>query len=203
MYARLPSFILGFHGCDRDVGEAILAGTADLTPSTNDYDWLGSGCYFWENNADRALDYATMLSGMHRRSVSAIRTPFVIGAVLDLGHCLNLLDHRALGILQRQHAELQRYADEAGVALPTNAPLRGSDDLILRRLDRAVIEAVHAARKRDGQTPYDSVRGVFFEGPELYPNAGFRARNHIQICIRDPRCILGYFRPRAHLAPIG
>ena len=25
MYTRPPAFVLGFHGCDRDVGEAVLA----------------------------------------------------------------------------------------------------------------------------------------------------------------------------------
>ncbi|TSA32147.1 MAG: hypothetical protein D4R64_16610 [Porphyromonadaceae bacterium] len=41
-----------------------------------------------------------------------------------------------------------------------------------------------------------SVRGVFFEGKELYPNSGFREKNHIQICVRNPNCIKGYFLPR-------
>ncbi len=45
------------------------------------------------------------------------------------------------------------------------------------------------------------MRGVFFEGPELFPNAGFRTKNHIQLCIRKSSCILGYFRPRNSLTP--
>ncbi len=40
---RLSScFVLGYHGCDRDVGERLLAGEA-FQPSDNDYDWLGPG----------------------------------------------------------------------------------------------------------------------------------------------------------------
>ncbi len=201
MYARLPSFVLGFHGCDREVGEAVLAGKAELKPSQNDYDWLGSGSYFWENNPDRAMDYARMLAAMKRKSASAIRDPFVIGAIIDLGHCLNLLDHRALAMLRQQYTELEQIFREAGLPMPVNAPLRGSEDLILRRLDRAVIESLHTRRETQGEPPYDSVRGVFFEGPELYPKAGFRERNHIQICVRKQACILGYFRPRGGLSP--
>ena len=45
-------------------------------------------------------------------------------------------------------------------------------------------------------SPFDSVRGVFWEGKELYKNAGFREKDHIQICIRNPNCIKGYFLPR-------
>ena len=36
-----------FHGCDKDVSEAVLSGQATLQPSENDYDWLGNGIYFW------------------------------------------------------------------------------------------------------------------------------------------------------------
>lgn len=201
MYARLPSFVLGFHGCDREVGEAILAGKTDLKPSQNDYDWLGKGRYFWENNPDRAMEFAGMLAGMKRRSASNVRDPFVLGAIIDLGHCLNLLDHRALETLRLQYEEYASVSREAGVELPKNTPLRGGEDLIFRRLDRAVIESLHARRAEQDEQAYDSVRGVFFEGPELFPNAGFRTKNHIQLCIRNPSCILGYFRPRNSLTP--
>ena len=39
-------------------------------------------------------------------------------------------------------------------------------------------------------------RGVFFEGDDLYPNAGFKEKNHIQIAIRNTNCIKGFFIPR-------
>jgi len=38
MYSISPSFVLGFHGCERDVGERVLAGEQTLLDSTNDYD---------------------------------------------------------------------------------------------------------------------------------------------------------------------
>jgi hypothetical protein len=39
------------------------------------------------------------------------------------------------------------------------------------------------------------VRAAFFERPVLYKNSGFASGNHIQICVRTHRCILGYFHP--------
>ena len=45
-------------------------------------------------------------------------------------------------------------------------------------------------------TAYDSVRGVFWEGDDLYPGAGFKEKNHIQIAIINPNCIKGFFLPR-------
>ena len=43
---------------------------------------------------------------------------------------------------------------------------------------------------------YDSVRGVFFEGNELYPTSGFREKDHIQISIINPNCIKAFFKER-------
>ena len=40
------------------------------------------------------------------------------------------------------------------------------------------------------------VRGVFFEGKDLYENAGFKEKNHIQIAIRNQDFIKGFFIPR-------
>jgi len=77
-----------------------------------------------------------------------------------------------------------------------NKPADGSDDLLLRYLDRAVIETIHEMVEQAGGTPFDSVRGAFWEGEPLYPHAGFRKQNHIQLCIRNPNCIKGYFRVR-------
>ena len=43
---------------------------------------------------------------------------------------------------------------------------------------------------------FDSVRAAFWEGKELYPNAGFKTQNHIQLSIINPNCIKGIFLPR-------
>jgi len=80
------SFILGYHGCDLEVGERLLKGAA-FKPSDNDYDWLGPGIYFWEANPRRALEFATETA--NRRGAGTSK-PFVIGAIIDLGLCLDL-----------------------------------------------------------------------------------------------------------------
>jgi hypothetical protein len=46
MHSSQPSFVLGFHGCDKAVAEMVLGGGSDLKKSENDYDWLGHGVYF-------------------------------------------------------------------------------------------------------------------------------------------------------------
>lgn len=80
-------------------------------------------------------------------------------------------------------------------------PVNKGKDLAVRFRDRAVIETLHAARdmlnqvSQGGFPPYDSVRAAFLEGDSLYEGAGFSAKNHIQIAVRSPVCIRGYFRP--------
>ncbi len=50
--------IFGYHGCDRAVADPVLTGRQQLGPSSNEYDWLGSGIYFWEHGPSRALEWA-------------------------------------------------------------------------------------------------------------------------------------------------
>lgn len=46
LYSRRSNLVIGFHGCDQSVVEAVIAGKTELLASTNDYDWLGNGIYF-------------------------------------------------------------------------------------------------------------------------------------------------------------
>jgi hypothetical protein len=193
MYDILNSVVFGFHGCDRRVGEKILAGGEHLKMSTNKYDWLGSGIYFWEENFDRADEYAHELS--KRSKQSKINEPFVLGAIIDLKHCLNILQGDKVKLLAVGFKYVEHTCRTDGVAMPENKPTRDRDDTPLRYLDCAVIEGVHRINELNHRRPFDSVRGVFSEGRQPYPKAGFRDRDHIQICVRNTSCIRAYFRP--------
>ena len=74
MYSSKPSYVFGFHGLDKDVAMDILTQKKDFKLSNNDYDWLGNGIYFWENNYERAIQYAKEDS---ERKDSKIKKPFV------------------------------------------------------------------------------------------------------------------------------
>jgi hypothetical protein len=186
------SFILGYHGCDRKVAQRVFAGKDALKLSHNDYDWLGDGIYFWEHNARRAFEFARDVADRPHPSGQRIHNPTVVGAVIDLGLCLNLLDSRFIGMVRDAHAELVSASTLAGIDLPQNT---GGDDLLRRHLDCAVLRTLHQTREQNAERPFDTVRAVFVEGERLYDHAGFAAKNHIQICVREPRCIKGYFRP--------
>jgi len=196
MYSTRSGLILGFHGCDNSLVEDVLLGKINLKKSQNNYDWLGHGIYFWENSPARALEYAETLKKYPKRSKNPIKKPAVIGAVLDLGHCLDLTDYKSLLLLKASYETLIKTSKASNYKIPENKIIGKSEDLLLRDLDCAVIEELHSVMDDDSTTSFDSVKGVFWEGKELFPNAGFREKNHIQICIRNPNCIKGFFLPR-------
>ncbi|HUB24535.1 MAG TPA: hypothetical protein VL992_03825 [Tepidisphaeraceae bacterium] len=191
MDSASTSFVLGYHGCDRDIAERILSGKQYLGQSHNDYDWLGDGIYFWEHNARRAFEFALELRDRKTRSRN-IKRPAVVGAIVDLGVCLNLLDSRFIEMVRNAHRNLEKLAIASGAEMPQNTK---GDDLLLRPLDCAVIRHLHNTREDEEEEPFDTVRAAFVEGERLYPNAGFAAKNHIQICVRNHASIKGYFRP--------
>ncbi len=195
MPPTLPAFVLGFHGCDKSVADALLTGAANhLHSSRNEYDWLGHGIYFWEDSPQRALDYARQQMS-RAGSKSNIRDPAVVGAVIDLGNCLNLLDVQYIRIVRAGFTDLQSSVQNAGGAMPVNRTPAGSTEKLLRALDCAVINTIHARREEDKLQPFDSVRAAFIEGNPIYEGGGFYEKTHIQVCVRDTQKIRGYFRP--------
>ncbi len=190
MHKLSTSFVLGYHGCDRTVGEAILAGEA-FRPSENEYDWLGGGVYFWEANPQRALDFVQEVNARRTGAGAPSIDPMVVGAVIDLGLCLDLMTTGGLKSLAAVYRGFKSVVETAGVPMPRN---HGGPDQLLRKLDCAVINFLHTARIEAGQPAVDTVRGVFIEGERIYEDAGFREKTHIQICVRNLDCIKGVFR---------
>lgn len=193
MYGVKTSFVFGFHGLDETIGRQIVAGEIPFKPSQNDYDWLGHGIYFWEDNFARAKKWAIDQS---KRKSTSVKDPFVIGAAIDLGRCFDLLQQDNLDFLAVQYQNMIRDLVLENEPIPQNLAWTSTDiNFKKRELVCAVIRyAIEAARAMDIE--YDSVRAAFWEGEELYPNAGFRQFNHIQIAIINLDCIKGVFIPK-------
>lgn len=180
--------ILGFHGCEKEVALKAVLNMEPLHPSANNYDWLGSGIYFWENDPIRAFEFA--------KEVKKCEEPFVVGAIINLGYCLDLSTRVGLERVELIWENIVKPTFEKG-ELKSNKPGRRGEngELMLRFLDCHVIEALHKYNKDRNYQEFDSVRSPFWEGTEIYPTAGFFLKNHIQLCIRNEECILGYFLP--------
>ncbi|MGF9562635.1 hypothetical protein [Neorhizobium sp. JUb45] len=179
----------------------VLRGDDELHPSTEDFDWLGPGIYFWENDPKRAREWAEWKVARGR-----YREAFVLGAVIDLGNCLDLLMRENLDILRVAYETFCETQTMAGLPIPENQDI-GIDrnkDKLLRFLDCAVIRHLHAVvdmqiERMGTSSPverFDTVRGLFTEGEPAYPGGGFFRKTHTQIAVVNPRRVIGYFLPR-------
>lgn len=143
-----------------------------MAASTPDWDWLGHGIYFWQSGHQRALDWARERTDQ----------PAVVGAVIQLSRCLDLFDVEHTEPLTCFTAALVN----AGVSLPSKVGQRGADCFAIDRF---------CAAMADEGTPIDSVRALFHAGDPVFPGSCLRRESHIQIAVRSPAAILGFFNP--------
>ncbi len=179
--------VIAYHGCDAEVAEQLLAGVC-FKPSENDFDWLGKGIYFWEYGYARALQFAEF-----QRSQGKVKQPVVVGALIQLGHCFDLLDTRFTAELPTAYSLADQFYKEAGMTLPQN--LGKTPDRKLRKLDCLVLNLYLQYLDDHGPQPFQTVRGGFEEGDFAFLGSMIRQQTHVQIAVRDPGCVLGVFRP--------
>jgi hypothetical protein len=154
-----------------------------------EYHWLGSGIYFWENDRDRALEWAR-----EKASRKELKDPFVIGAVIELGRCLDLSVRENVPLVKAAHESLAALHAKSGRPLPENTPAPKDPrkrDKVMRKLDCAVLNHLIATAERD----FDTVRGLFVEGDPVYDGAEIYEKTHAEIAVRNPKCIRGLFLP--------
>ena len=200
-----PQIVVGFHGCSQAVADKVLEQNEHLKSSKNDYDWLGHGIYFWEGDADRAKQWAEQCHP---------KDPAVLGAFIKVGNCLDLLNIEHIKQVQKVHKILSQEYASVGEPLPSNQAVRGDisyrrelDCKVITRLIQLNKQKIIQSRGLDIDDPQfnryyqhdprfiDCIRGMFPEGDFLYEGAGFRAQNHIQLCVVNPNAIVGYFKP--------
>jgi hypothetical protein len=191
---QATSFILAYHGCELSVAKRAVNEGVDILMSEREYDWLGSGAYFWESDPQRATEWAAWKKHRDAYSDTAI-----IGAVIDLGNCLDLTNREDIFMIKGAYASFVLSQQASGKELPENKSGIGdaNQDRVLRYLDCAVINHMHNAIAEDANAmPFDTVRGMFTEGGEVYPGCGFKEKTHVQIAVRNTACIKGLFFPR-------
>lgn len=170
---RAPHEVIGYHGCHRETARRVLARNPFI-PSSNPYDWLGEGIYFWEYGPYRAWEWADIRFGENAA---------VLQARVTLGHCLNLLDTAYFQGVQMAYHTVEEHYRQENHLLPTNR----SDKRHF--LDRAIIEEYCQIWVESGGTPYQTVRGGFPEGDPVYAGSKILRETHIQIAVRDLACI--------------
>jgi hypothetical protein len=186
---KYQRIVVGYHGCDESVVRDVFLRRRTLQYSRNDYDWLGYGIYFWEHGPQRAYEWAA-------RSKN-IKKPAVIGALINLGVCFDLLDTLHTDLLARLYPLYRKNCEETGTPLPVNSPGKGeySGDEILRYLDCAVINWSLDLLKEEEKQHFHTVRCLFSEGAPVFSGSKILTKSHVQIAVRDEAGIVGYFMP--------
>jgi hypothetical protein len=173
---RFARVVLGYHGCEPTFAEALIRGELPIDewqPSQNPYDWLGHGIYFWECAPHRVKSW----SGKDG----------VVGAVIQLGLCLDLTDVKYTKMLGDEYQRVRRVLRARQAAMPRNRAGR-------RDLDCLIVNELAETAAKDGLV-FQTVRCPFLEGRKAFPGSGIRRESHVQIAVRDKSCILGVFRP--------
>jgi hypothetical protein len=188
-------FVLGFHGCRRSVGEAVISGAEKhLKASQNQWDWLGSGIYFWESDPVRGYEWAVAQYGETEACV--------IGAVIHLGFCLDLMARPSLIALNQAYQSFLLHHDQSfpGSPLPQNrrtahGPSHALDCAVINHLHRIREERKGAEGNPAALRAFETVRGLYQEGKGVFDGSMVLEKTHIQVCVRRPEMsILGYFR---------
>lgn len=183
---RYDRTIIAYHGCDAAVAQRLLEGQ-HFQKSENSYDWLGAGIYFWEFGADRALKFAEF-----QKQFGKVTNPSVVGALIQLGNCFDLMDTRYASELAEAYSTFRKVKRSANEPFPRNKGK--TPDKKLRHRDCAVLNFYLQALEEVG-IPFDTVRCAFVEGPPVFPGSGIHRESHIQVAVRNPACIVGVFRP--------
>jgi len=196
--------MLGFHGCDESVRDALVNHPNQIKKSQELFDWLGHGFYIWENNYQRAHQWA-----VDKKARGSLITPSVVGVVYQLDNCLDFTDSAFIDLLYYFHSSMKDDLRIANKTLPQNKDIANDKfhDMIIRELDCAVIEYMHQKIEEEinqnilttGYSDlkrFDTAGGVFTEGGPAFEGAGIQTKNHIQICIRNLNCIKGIIIPR-------
>lgn len=189
--------IIAYHGCLRERFDAVLLEGQDPPQSDEPFDWLGRGIYFWEHGPRRAKEWAEAKARREGRPLEDAR---VLGAIIQLGHCLDFLDTEATALLEDAWTYARALYAFADGSLPENSSASNSGDVLLRHRDCLVVNTAARVLEESGR-PVQSVRGCFYEGGSAFPGGEIQKKSHIQVAVRDPSCIIGYFVPRGPEAP--
>lgn len=175
--------VVGYHGTTRDAADTMVNGSP-IAPSTNDDDWLGHGVYFWEHAPKQAWWWAQRRYG---------KRAAVVGAMIRLGRCLDLLDPSNVDLLTEARQALGSELRKAGLAVPANHNThKFLDCVVFNHLYKTMDSAGHR---------FETCRAVFvpMQGgrmPRLWTRSGVFRGGHIQISIREPANIVALWHVR-------
>jgi hypothetical protein len=177
--------VVAFHGTRRASADALVCG-APFSRSENDDDWLGHGTYFWEHAPQQAWWWAAKRYGDADSAV--------VGALIRLGRCLDLLDPANSDLLRSTYEEMSAAVRSIGRQPKQNGNHHKFMDcfvfnLFFDKLERAgyAVESTRAVF-----VPTAAGKGL----DRLWLRSGVFGGSHIQLSIREPSNILAVWHVR-------
>jgi hypothetical protein len=173
--------LVGYHGTNRQAAESILAN--GFEPSQNEYDWLGTGVYFWQDAPYRAWDW----SCTHARWKHPQDEPAVIRSIIQIrrSECMDLLDWKSenswADLLDAAHKFLRKRQD-----LPKQ---RSGRNAKLHPLDKVIIDYVIDKILVKDNLKIMAVRAGFEEGKKIFVGSAMYEKTHVQVAVRDTMVI--------------
>jgi hypothetical protein len=174
--------IVAYHGTTMEVANSLVNG-GEFFPSDRKSDWLGKGRYFWE--------YAPRQAWWWTRDLRKHPRPAVVGAMIRLGNCLDLLDPENVRLLRNVHDDMIPKWRSTGREVPENFRHQ-------RSLDRAILNWFYTQSDLAG-TPIETCRGVFVPADKekrVWRGSWIYEEAHIQVCVRNPKNILALWHVR-------
>lgn len=185
--------LLLYHATTRDAWHRIQQ-SGSMSPSENNYDWLGHGIYFWQAAPVRAWIWKRF-EALPKRSRASAADAVVLEYELALNtdECLDLLDIRWHDVLEKLGLMVPGVWRRQGV----------TDEVIKKRLQRnarlaqpqkhyldcAAVNTVCTYLEHIESIRITCVRGAFQCLDRLYPYSAFRRGDHVEVAIRDPKLI--------------
>jgi hypothetical protein len=169
--------VIGYHGTSAAVADSLVAGEP-FTHSSGDNEWLGSGIYFWEYAPKQALWWA--------KRFKKDSQPAVVGAMIRLGNCFDLLDQKNVDALQKAKDGMVTLMKRDNIEIPKN-------ERIYKNLDCAVFNYFYQQVEDDGEPRIDTARAAYVptdNKKRIWRASWIYKDTHIQICVRSSTNIL-------------
>ena len=179
----------GFHGTTRESAESILTNNTFFR-SSNSWDWLGQGTYFFDNGPLHAWKFALSCSDGDPEKAA------VVSVDIRLENCLDLLDKTYWRFVREQFETIREQHDIDKKRLPKQ---RGLIETFIspdhksngkNELDQMVIEDLICTLEGKGEV-IDSTRAAFAFKDRIFTSSFFGYEDHIQIAVRRPAPIYG------------
>ncbi len=178
--------VVAFHGTTAHQADRLVGGHPFKPRHEHLDDWLGKGVYFWEYAPKQAWWWATKFKKFDR--------PAVVGAMIRLGNCFDLLDPANVQSLKALHAAMMKKWRQTDAEIPENGNQH-------KNLDCAIFNHYYTLAN-DASRPIDTARAVYVpteSAKRIWKRSWIYEEAHIQICVRNQQNILAVW----HVGPDG